>query len=178
VIIGLVFNIMMRGNGPLNSILRFTGLDFLAQDWLLNSDTAIFAVGLIFVVWVKLGFGCIYFLASMSGIDENLYEAAKIDGAGWWAMFWNVTVPSIRFAIEFFVVLSFIELFARAFPFLFAFTQGGPGFGSYTLEYGIYSAGFIGFNVGYASAWAVVLFIFCSIIALVQVRLMRSNLHA
>jgi len=93
VIIGLVFNIIMRGNGPLNSMLRFIGLDSMAKDWLLSSDTALFAFGLVFVVWVKLGFGCIYFLASMSGIDENLYEAAKIDGAGWWSELWSMTLP-------------------------------------------------------------------------------------
>jgi ABC-type sugar transport system permease subunit len=177
VIIGLIFNIILRNNGPLNSMLNFFGLSFLAQDWLIRSNTAIFSLGLVFVVWIKLGFGCIYFLASMSGIDENLYDAAKIDGAGWWAMFWNITIPSIRFSIEFFIVLSFIELFARAFPFIYTFTRGGPGFGTFTLEYGIYNAGFVGFNVGYSSTLAVVLFICCSIIAIAQVRLMRSNLN-
>lgn len=177
VIIGLIFNIILRNNGPLNYILNFFGLNVLARDWLIKSNTAIFSAGIVFVVWVKLGFGCIYFLASMSGIDENLYDAAKIDGAGWWTIFWNVTIPSIRFSIEFFVVLSFIEVFARAFPFIFTFTQGGPGFGTFTLEYGIYNASFIGFKTGYASAWAVVLFIFCSIIAVAQIRLMRSSMN-
>ncbi len=177
VIIGLIFNLLLRNNGPLNAALNFLGLNFLAHDWLIRSDSAIACLGIIFVGWVKLGFGCIYFLASMSGIDENLYDAAKIDGAGWWAMFWNVTVPSIRFSIEFFIVLSFIEVFARAFPFVWTFTRGGPGFGTYTLEYGIYSTGFVGFNAGYASAWAVVLFFFCSIIAIAQIRLMRSNIN-
>ena len=175
VIIGLIFNIILRNNGPLNSTLNFFGFNFLAHDWLIKSNTAIFSVGIVFVVWIKLGFGCIYFLASMSGIDESLYDAAKIDGAGWWTIFWNVTIPSIRFSIEFFIVLSFIELFARAFPFIFTFSRGGPGFGTFTLEYGIYNAGFVGFKAGYASAWAVVLFIFCSIIAIAQIRLMRSN---
>ena len=176
VIIGLIFNIILRNNGPLNYMLDFFGLHMLSADWLTKSDTALFSLGAIFVVWIKLGFGCIYFLASMSSIDESLYDAADIDGAGWWAKFWNVTVPSIRFSIEFFVVLSFIELFARAFPFIYTFSRGGPGFGTYTLEYGIYSASFIGFKVGYASAWSVVLFICCSVIAVFQVRLMRGKL--
>jgi ABC-type sugar transport system permease subunit len=177
VIIGLIFNIILRNNGPLNYILNLFGFNFLARDWLLKSNTALFSTGIIFVVWIKLGFGCIYFLASMSSIDNNLFDAAKIDGAGWWTIFWQITIPSIRFSIEFFVVLSFIEVFARAFPFIYTFTRGGPGFGTYTLEYGIYNAGFVGFKAGYASAWAIVLFIFCSIIALAQVRLMRSNLN-
>jgi ABC-type sugar transport system permease subunit len=173
VIIGLVFNIVLRNTGPLNSLL--TALGVAAPDWLNKSYLAIFSVGMVFVVWLKLGFGCIYFLAAMSGIDENLYDAAHIDGAGWWQVFQNVTIPSVRFSIEFFVVLSFTELFARAFPFIYSFTRGGPGFGTFTLEYGIYNAGFVAFNMGYASAWATVLFFFCSIIAVVQVRLMTRR---
>jgi ABC-type sugar transport system permease subunit len=177
VIIGLIFNIILRNNGPLNSMLNFLGLKIFSHDWLSKSNTAIFSLGLVFVFWVKLGFGCIYFLASMSGIDENLYDAAKIDGAKWWITFWNVTVPSIKFSVEFFIVLSFIEVFARAFPFVYTFTRGGPGFGTFTLEYEIYNAGFVGFNVGYSSTLAVVLFICCSLIAIAQVRLMRSNFY-
>lgn len=177
VIIGLIFNIILRGNGPLNSVLTYVGLDFLAHNWLNKSDSALFALGIIYVIWIKLGFGCIYFLASMSGIDEQLYDAAKIDGANWWSTFWKVTVPSIKFSIQFFIVLSFIEVFARAFPFIYTFTRGGPGFGTFTLEYSIYNAGFVGFKVGYSSALAVVLFAFCSIIAIAQVKLMRSNIN-
>jgi len=175
VIIGLVFNIILRKTGPLNAILSSMGLSALALDWLNKSSLALVSLGLVFVVWIKLGFGCIYFLAAMSGIDESLYDAAKIDGAGWWGIFRSVTIPSIRFSIEFFVVLSFTELFARAFPFIYSFTRGGPGFGTFTLEYGIYNAGFVAFNMGYASAWATVLFLFCSAIAVVQVRLMMRG---
>lgn len=175
VIIGLVFSILLRKTGPLNALLSAMGAG--APDWLNKSDLAIFSVGMVFVVWLKLGFGCIYFLAAMSGIDENLYDAAHIDGAGWWQVFGNVTIPSVRFPIEFFVVLSFTELFARAFPFIYSFTRGGPGFGTFTLEYGIYNAGFVAFNMGYASAWATVLFFFCSLIAVAQVRLMTGGEH-
>jgi len=175
VIIGLVFNIILRKTGPLNAALSSVGLSALALDWLNRSNLAIVSLGLVFVVWMKLGFGCIYFLAAMSGIDESLYDAAKIDGAGWWRTFGNVTIPSIRFSVEFFVVLSFTELFARAFPFIYTFTRGGPGFGTFTLEYGIYNAGFVAFNMGYASAWATVLFVFCSLIAIAQVRLMTRG---
>ena len=177
VIIGLVFNIILRKTGPLNAVLSVIGLRAYALDWLNKSSLAIVSLGMVFVIWIRLGFGCIYFLAAMSGIDENLYDAARIDGAGWWRIFRNVTIPSVRFSIEFFVVLSFIEIFARAFPFIYTFTRGGPGFGTFTLEYGIYNAGFVAFNLGYASAWATVLFILCSIVAVAQVRLMMGSQH-
>ncbi len=175
VIIGLIFSILFRKIGPLNALLTAVGLENYALDWLNKSVLAINILGLIYGVWIKLGFGCIYFLAAMSAVDESLYEAAIIDGAGWWASFWNVTVPSIHFAIEFWVVLSFTETLARAFPFIYTFTRGGPGFGTFTLEYGIYNAGFVAFNMGYACTWASVLFVFCALIAIMQVRLMQRN---
>ncbi len=175
VIIGLIFSILFRKIGPLNALLTAVGLENYALDWLNKSVLAINILGLTYGVWIKLGFGCIYFLAAMSAVDESLYEAATIDGAGWWASFWNVTIPSIHFAIEFWVVLSFTETLARAFPFIYTFTRGGPGFGTFTLEYGIYNAGFVAFNMGYACTWASVLFVFCALIAIMQVRLMQRN---
>lgn len=178
VIIGMIFSIILRKIGPLNSLLIAYGLESLALDWLSNPDLAINALGLVYGVWIRLGFGCIFFLASMSSIDVTLYDAAKIDGAKWWKTFFNVTLPSIRFSIEFWIVLSFIEILARAFPFIYTFTRGGPGFATFTLEYGIYNAGFVAFNMGYASAWASVLFILCGVIAFFQVKLMRSNANA
>jgi ABC-type sugar transport system permease subunit len=178
VIIGMIFSIVLRKLGPLNGVLTVLGLGNLALDWLNKPDLALNSLGIVYGVWIRLGFGCIFFLAAMSSIDESLYDAAKIDGALWWRTFWNVTVPSIRFSIEFWIVLSCIEILARAFPFIYTFTRGGPGFATFTLEYGIYNAGFIAFNMGYASAWASVLFVFCGIIAFFQVELMRKNINA
>ncbi|WP_320128819.1 sugar ABC transporter permease [uncultured Sphaerochaeta sp.] len=175
VIIGMISSIIFRKIGPLNAGLTSLGLGSLALDWLSKPNLALNSLGLVYGVWMRLGFGCIFFLAAMSSIDDSLYDAAKIDGALWWRTFWNVTIPSIRFSIEFWVVLSFIEILARAFPFIYTFTRGGPGFATFTLEYGIYNAGFVAFNMGYASTWASVLFVFCAIIAFFQVRLMRKN---
>jgi ABC-type sugar transport system permease subunit len=174
-IMGLVFSIVLRKIGPLNTVLETIGLGNLALDWLNKSILAINSLGLIYGVWIRLGFGCIYFLAAMSSIDESMYDAAKIDGANWLQSFWNVTIPSIKFSIEFWIIFSFIEILARAFSFIFTFSRGGPGFGTFTLEYGIYNAGFVAFKMGYASAWASVLFVFCAILAIFQVRMMRKN---
>lgn len=174
VIIGMLFNIVLREFGPLNQVLRAMGLGGLAVNWLGESTPALHALGLVNVL-ERMGFGAIYFLASMAGIDENLYAAAKVDGAGWWATFWNVTVPSIRFAVEFWIVLGFIRIFARLFGFIFTLTGGGPGYSTVTLEYGIYLKGFENFQMGYASAWAVVLFVLCGLISIAQVHLIRRR---
>jgi ABC-type sugar transport system permease subunit len=173
IILGILFNVFFRLTGPFNTFLEAVGLERLAISWIGSSKTAIHMVGMLFVVWSGIGFGCIYFLAAMSTIDAYLYDAAKIDGAGWWRTFFRVTIPSIRFAVEFWVVLLFITVFARAFGFLFTFTNGGPGFSTWTLEFGIYMLGFRNSKMGYGSAWAVLLFIFCALIAIAQIRLIR-----
>jgi len=131
-------------------------------------------VGFIQGVWARLGFGILFFLAAMSGIDDSQYEAARIDGAGFSKTFHSITLPSIKPAIEFWVVFSFIEVFARMFSFIHVFSRGGPGFSTYTLEYGIFVQGFENGQMGYSSAWACVLFFFCAVISIVQIRMMRS----
>ncbi len=173
VIIGVVFSIYLRDDGPINLALRWAGgptLRFLISPWL-----AINSVALIKVIWIHLGFGLIYFLAAMNGIDPGVYEAAIIDGAGFFQTLWRVTVPSIRFAIEFWVVFNFIEVFARMFSLIYTLTQGGPGYATFTLEYGIFIQGFAKFRVGYSSAWSMVLFLACAAISVVQIRLMRRS---
>jgi len=173
VVIGIVFSIYLRDDGPLNLALKWaTGS---TVPFLTSTVGAIHSVGVIQVVWVHLGFGIIYFLAAMSGIDQSIYEAALIDGAGFLATLTRVTLPSIRFAVEFWVVFSFIEVFARMFSFVYTLTRGGPGFGTFTLEYGIFVQGFEKFRAGYSSTWSVVLFLFCAVISFLQVRLMRRR---
>lgn len=175
VLVGMMFWVILRDHGPLNTVLRSIGLDAFAIRWLTTSRSAIHVIGVINGVWAPIGFGCIFFLAAMSSIDSELYDAARIDGAGWWRTFFSVTAPSIRFAIEFWVVLQFITVFARMFGFIYTLTGGGPGFSTTTLEFGIYIMGFSNFQMGYASAWAIVLFVFCALIAIAQIYVLRRR---
>ncbi len=175
VIMGVVLSVMLRKTGPLNELLASIGLGGAALDWLGSEKLSIHVVGVLQVVWVRLGFGIIYFLSAMSAIDPALYEAAVMDGAGWWKRFFHITVPSVVFSIEFWTVLSFIEVFARMFGFIFSLTKGGPGFSTFTLEYGIYFQAFSNMKMGMASAWATVLFFFCAIISVAQLKLMKGH---
>ncbi len=173
VIMGVIFSIYLRDDGALNAVIKA----FFGEPvhFLIDPTLAINSIGLILVVWLHLGFGIIYFLAAMNGIEATVYEAAIIDGAGFWKTFLAVTVPSVRFAVEFFVVFNFIEVFARMFSFIYTLTQGGPGYSTFTLEYGIFAQGFQKFRAGYASAWAMVLFVFCAAISTAQIRLMQRR---
>ena len=173
VIIGVVFSIYLRDDGSLNLLIKWAGGSTVR--FLTSPSIAINSIGMVQVVWVHLGFGLIYFLAAMNGIEQSVYEAALIDGAGFFQTLWRVTVPSIRFAIEFWVVFNFIEVFARMFSYIYTLTRGGPGYGTFTLEYGIFAQGFEKFRVGYSSAWSAVLFVFCAVISVMQIRLMRTR---
>ena len=168
-ILGVLFQILLRDNGPVNALLKAVGLGFLAGRWIMSTGLAIHTAAFLLVVWLKIGFGLIFFLSSMNGINESLFEAARIDGAGWWRVFINVTLPGIRSAIEFWVVFLFIEIFARTFGFIYTLTYGGPGYSTYTMEFGIYISGFKNYELGYASSWSVVLFFLCAVIALAQI---------
>jgi ABC-type sugar transport system permease subunit len=173
VVMGVIFSIYLRDDGALNAIIR--AISGSPIHFLIDPFLAVNSIGFILVVWLHLGFGIIYFLAAMNGIDRSIYEAAIIDGAGFWKTLVGVTVPSIRFAVEFFIVFNFIEVFARMFSFIYTLTQGGPGYSTFTLEYGIFDQGFQKFHVGYAGAWSTVLFLFCAVISVVQIRLMHRR---
>lgn len=173
VVIGTAFNLILRDSGPINTFLM-SAFGF-SVPWLTSPVYSLIGTGFISIVWSPLGFGIIYFLAAMSNTDQSLYESAAIDGAGPWAVFRHITVPSIRFAVEFWVVMSFINVFARMFGFIYVFSRGGPGFSTFTLEYGIYELAFNKFDPSYSSAWSTVLFVFCAFISIAQIRLMKRN---
>lgn len=176
VIIGTIFQRLLAVFGPVNDLLVSLGFEERIA-WTGSRALTIHVVGVLFMVWQRIGFGIVYFLAAMASVDQDYYDAAKIDGANWFQTFFYVTIPGIRFAVEFFTVLAFIRVFARMFGFIYSFTFGGPGNSTNTLEFGIYVLGFQRFRAGYASAWAVVLFIFCAVISIFQVRLMRGRLR-
>lgn len=173
VLISILFSIFLADTGPLNALLTWIGLG--AVPWLSHSKVAIHTLGGLLGVWWEVGFGCIYFLAAMSTIDPDLFDAANIDGAGWWRTLFSVTIPSVTYAVQFWLVKSFITVFARMWGPIFLLTKGGPGYSTVTLEYGIYVKGFSDYRMGYASSWALVLFGFCAIIALVQIYVIRRQ---
>lgn len=113
---------------------------------------------IITMVWRMAPLFALLTLTSFQGIDEHLYEAARMDGATPWEQFRYVTLPMMRYnlAIGFLLMLIYI---VRDFSVIWVMTQGGPGVSSSTLPIMIYRAAFIDFNVGFASALSLVLFV-------------------
>jgi ABC-type sugar transport system permease subunit len=157
-VVGVVFSNMLQLNGVQNQILRALGLDFLALDWLGNPDLTLYSVMAV-IIWREIGFGIVLFLARLQSINEELIDAAKVDGAQWWQRLWHVIVPQLRSVIEFYVVISVITMLAWVFSYIYTISRGGPGNATIVMELYIYNFAFRNQLPGIASAVAVILFI-------------------
>jgi len=153
--------------GFANAMLTLFGLSPLK--FLSDPDTAIYALAAI-GVWQLVGFNMILFLAGLSTIPEELYEAAAIDGAdGGLQRFSLVTWPMLAPVTLFVAVMTVIRAFS-VFETVAVLTQGGPVKSTTVILYTFYEEGFRFFRVGYASAIAVSFFVFVTILSLLQMR--------
>lgn len=161
VVIGAYFNVLLKYNGALNTFLRDVGLGALAGQWLNDPATALPVMVGIFI-WATLGIGTLIYLAALAQVNPELYDAATLDGAGWWQRQRDITIPETRRTIEFWAIFVIISTFTTVFPFVYTLTRGGPGYSTYLLDYYTYDAAFFGGTFGYASAVGMVLLVIVS----------------
>src|SRR6478609_4621959 len=155
---GLIFSFVYDGDyGLLAAIYRQFGAE--APHLLASTQTSMLAV-LIVVVWKYFGFHMMLFIAALQGMDHNLVEAARIDGATRWQTTRLIVIPllfpTIRLSV-FFAVVGSLQLFDLVMPL----TRGGPADSSQTLVSFLYSFGVIRMRVGFGSAVGVILFVIC-----------------
>lgn len=170
-IIGVVFSNMLTLNGVVNETLRSLGLGVLALDWLGSPDRALLSVMGV-IVWREMGFGIVLFLARLMSLNEELEDAAKVDGAVWWQRRLYVTLPQLRAVIEFYVVVSTITMLAWVFTYVYSITRGGPGNATQVLELYMYNFAFRNALPGIASAVAVLLFL-TTVVLMIPVYVLR-----
>ncbi len=159
--------------GVINDILRVVGLP--PMRWLQDPSIALMAVS-IATVWKGLGLNILFLLAGLQGIPEELVEAARIDGANSWHVFWSISLPMLSPTIFFLLVVGSIDAF-RSFAQVHIMTQGGPLRSTTILVYSIYRDAFINFNFGFASAQAVTLFLIILAFTLIQFRYVERGVH-
>jgi len=152
-----ILEFMFSGSqGIINEILVLTGVtdEYIV---LLGSSQYSLIPPLVGIIWRLAPLFALLTLTSLQGIDEHLYEAARMDGATPWERFRYVTLPMMRYnlAIGFLLMLIYN---VRNFSMVWVMTNGGPGVSSSTLPVMIYRQAFVDFNVGFASALSVVLF--------------------
>ncbi len=127
-------------------------------------------------VWKLIGYNMIIFLSGLSTINQEVLEAAKIDGANSWQVFKNVTVPLLSPKIFFVIVITSISSF-QVFDLIYVMTQGGPDNSTMVLVYSIYKYAFEYFDVGKASAIAYILFAIIFVLVLCQWKLRKKMVY-
>ena len=156
VVVGVVWRwIYNPAFGPLNQVLKAIGLEAWTRPWLGDFQLALPAVGLV-GTWVQYGFCMVLFIAGVQRIEEELYDAAKIDGANEFRQFWHITMPGIRSEISVALVITFIAAL-RIFDLVFVTTRGGPGNETMVVSLWLYRNAFQINRSGYAATIAVVL---------------------
>ncbi|MFI5709428.1 carbohydrate ABC transporter permease [Kribbella sp. NPDC051620] len=153
VVAGILWGWLLRPDGAVNAVGKVIGLG--EHDWLGDPKTALPMVMLV-MIWVQIGYPVVIFMAALQRVDPDLYEAAEIDGAGWFRRFQAITLPQIR-PETFVVTLTCTIAALKVFGPIWALTRGGPNNATTVPSYFAYNAFFNKLQVGYGAAVATAL---------------------
>lgn len=174
VVVSILWKFMYQKDGLINSMIdTLTFGAWTGVDWLNTPSTALGAI-IVLSIWQAVGFHMIIWLSGLQTIPEELYEAAKVDGASPWRQFTNVTWPGLRPTMVFVLVtitIAALGLFVQ----IDVMTQGGPVNSTSTIVFHAVRKGHQQQEIGYASAISLIFFIAVLLIALIQRRLMRDK---
>jgi len=158
VIVGILWRfIYMPDFGIINPFLEKIGLGSLTRPWLSDKNAALPAIMWV-SIWKWVGFTMVIYLASIQGISPEYYDAAKIDGANRFQLFWHITVPLVKTATQINILLTMIGGL-RVFDLVYVMTEGGPGHATEVVALYVYKTGFTFYRMGEGCAIAVLLFI-------------------
>ena len=162
VVVGLTWRTLWDNQyGPINAVIgRIIGHPPNIV-WLANQKTALVAI-VVTDVWQWTPFMLLILLAGLTGVNPELYEAAALDGAGWWASLRDISLPGIAPVVAVAVLFRGLDAF-KIFDLVYMFTQGGPGTSTETVSWYIYQLGFKFFRLSYASAVSFLILILLSV---------------
>jgi multiple sugar transport system permease protein len=173
VVVAIIWKWLYNGDfGLFNYYLLKTHLIHDPLLWLADKNLAMPSV-ILMTVWTSVGFSMVVYLAGLQAIPEELYEAARVDGAGAWARFRHITLPMLAPTTVFLGVMGIIGSF-QVFTQIFVMTSGGPVDRTTTMVYYIYESAFKFYEMGYASTLAFGLFALLFVFTLLQLRLYRK----
>lgn len=164
--------LMSPSEGLLNQLLGLVGLP--PSSWLNDSRTAMVSI-VIICVWSAVAMNTVIYLAALQGVPTAVYESARIDGAGWFRQLWQITLPLVAPTTFFVVTIGLIGAF-QVFDQIYVLTQGGPANATSVPLFLIYQNAFKELQMGYASAQAMVLFVFILAVTVVQQKLNKESL--
>lgn len=167
----LVWGIAYQPDGPINALLTSVGAS--KQPFLTSNSQAMWCI-IVLLSWIGLGYWTIFLVAGLQDISHGLYEAAAIDGAGWWSSFWHVTLPGLRRTLAFVLVADTVANFLTFAP-IQILTQGGPQGSTRLIMYDIYDRAYNVGNTNIAEAEVVLLLIVMVLITAIQFRLISRE---
>jgi ABC-type sugar transport system permease subunit len=170
VVIGVMFKSIFGYYGAVNGIIAALGGTRVS--FFTDGSLAIWVI-VIALVWSGFGYQALLIMSGLSAIDTTVFEAAALDGAGWWRRLRWITLPNIRRELGFVFIINVLYTFTSLFGFIFVMTAGGPGYATTTVDYLVYLKAFGSENLGPGAALAVLLFIFIGLLTLLQNRVFR-----
>ena len=159
--------------GVMNYILQAGGLIDSPILWMNSAKTSLPAV-IFMVTWKMSGFSMLIILAAFQGVDDQVYEAARVDGAGWIAQFFKITLPIIKPQVALALIMS-VTGSVLAFEHFSIMTKGGPSQLTTTSVHYIYNTSFNYFKLGYGSAMTVVILLILGALSLFQYQVMKDS---
>ena len=173
-IITAIFKIIMDPtNGTLNQFLRTINLDGLAMSWLGDPKIAMFSVILV-NIFQWMGFSMITYYAGLMSLPDDVYEAAKIDGAGFWRTTFSVTLPMVKGTTNVLLILGIVGSL-KTFDLVKLLTAGGPGRTTTVMNTYLYEKAFNNFDAGGAASIGVAILIIAMIMSFLQIRLGKED---
>jgi putative chitobiose transport system permease protein len=173
VISGLIWKWVYEEQGILNYVLLASGLTTDPVAFLSDPATALFSVMAV-TIWSGMGYYMVIYLAGLQSIPRHLYEVAEVEGVSAWQQMIHITIPLLRPSIVVVTVMSSIAAM-KVFEEVYVMTQGGPMDSTKTLVYYLYESAFSEFEMGYASAIGVVLFLLTLVFSLINLRFLREK---
>lgn len=174
VVVGFIWRTIYNpSTGPLVYLLDALGANHMVADWLGQKATVMPAMSLA-IVWYAVGFYVLIYLGGLSTVPEELYEAADVDGIGWWGKLFRITIPLIAQSITINIIVSTIAILTL-FDLPYVLTQGGPGYASQTMALMSYNYAFKAMSQGKAMALAVMLTLITVLLAAGELALLRRK---
>ncbi|MBA7466688.1 Lactose transport system permease protein LacF [subsurface metagenome] len=171
VAVGVVWEFMYQGTGILPILLR--KIIGVSPAWLTDTRVAPYAVIIVYV-WKSVGYYMVIYIAGLLNVPVSYFEAARIDGAGFWAQLFYITIPTLRNTIALAMVSCIIFTFGQ-FSIQYVITQGGPSRSTEVLSLLIFREAFRLGKFGYASGISVLFFLTLLVFSLIQLRLFKSG---
>jgi len=174
IVVGIMFRQILAPDGPLNQALRSIGLGGLAIEWLNGPNSSLLSLVAV-ALWSFFGLGVLNYLSALATIPQEIIEASRLDGAGFWRMLFQIVLPMIKPMVGYWTVLCASGVLIWMFPLIYAMTKGGPGLSTMLPEFLIFLTTFQFLDRGYGSAIGIALFLFVAIISAFTVRYMYNE---